>query len=88
MNRHITVSGVNLEIVEKGQGRPLLFLHPGEGLRPGDPWLDQLAMHHRVVAPHHPGFGGSARKGYPERPATKTSPGRRSSRRAGQRVDT
>jgi pimeloyl-ACP methyl ester carboxylesterase len=60
VNRHITVSGVNLEIVEKGQGRPLLFLHPGEGLRPGDPWLDQLAMHHRVVAPHHPGFGGSA----------------------------
>lgn len=60
MNRNITVSGVNLEIVEKGQGRPLLFLHPGEGLRPAEPWLDRLAEHHRVIAPHHPGFGGSA----------------------------
>jgi len=60
MSRHITVSGVDLEIEEKGQGRPLLFLHPGEGLRPDHPWLDLLARHHRVIAPHHPGFGGSA----------------------------
>jgi pimeloyl-ACP methyl ester carboxylesterase len=60
MGRHITVSGVTLEIEEKGQGRPLLFLHPGEGLQPDRPWLDRLARHHRVIAPHHPGFGGSA----------------------------
>ena len=58
MSRHVTVSGVSLEIEEAGQGRPILFLHPGEGLRPG-PWLDALAANHRVIAPHHPGFGGS-----------------------------
>ncbi|HET6606157.1 MAG TPA: alpha/beta hydrolase [Rhodopila sp.] len=60
MTRHIIVLGVDLEIVEKGQGRSLLFLHPGEGLRPADPWLDRLSQRHRVIAPHHPGFGGSA----------------------------
>jgi pimeloyl-ACP methyl ester carboxylesterase len=60
MSRHISVCGVALEIEEKGQGRPLLFLHPGEGLQPQRPWLDRLAEQHRVIAPHHPGFGGSA----------------------------
>lgn len=59
MSRHMTISGVNLEIEEKGQGRPILFLHPGEGLQPNRPWLDRLAENHRVIAPHHPGFGGS-----------------------------
>jgi pimeloyl-ACP methyl ester carboxylesterase len=60
MSRHVIISGVKLEIEEKGQGRPILFLHPGEGLQPNRPWLDKLAEHHRVIAPHHPGFGGSA----------------------------
>jgi pimeloyl-ACP methyl ester carboxylesterase len=60
MGRQATVSGVSLEIEEKGQGRPILFLHPGEGLQAGRPWLDALARDHRVIAPHHPGFGNSA----------------------------
>ncbi|HEY1410522.1 MAG TPA: alpha/beta hydrolase [Rhodopila sp.] len=59
MSRQVTISGVSLEIEEKGQGRPILFLHPGEGLQPNRPWLDKLAENHRVIAPHHPGFGGS-----------------------------
>jgi pimeloyl-ACP methyl ester carboxylesterase len=60
MSRHITISGVDLAIEEKGQGRPILFLHPGEGLQPDRPWLDRLAESHHVIAPHHPGFGASA----------------------------
>ena len=60
MSRSITVSGVTLDIEERGQGRPLLFLHPGEGLQPNRPWIDQLARTHRVIAPNHPGFGDSA----------------------------
>src|ERR1700712_3438605 len=59
MGRQITVSGVSLEIEEQGQGRPILFLHPGEGLQPNRAWLGELAKTHRVIAPHHPGFGGS-----------------------------
>ena len=60
MSRTLSVSGVNLELVEGGAGRPLLFLHAGEGLRPNLPWLQLLARHFHVLAPHHPGFGNSA----------------------------
>ncbi len=61
MSSHpVTVAGVALEIEEAGQGRALLFLHPGEGLQANRPWLEALAQHHRVIAPHHPGFGKSA----------------------------
>ncbi len=55
-----SVSGVDLDIVERGQGRPLLFLHAGEGLWPERPWLDALARSFRVIAPVHPGWGRSA----------------------------
>ena len=60
MSRQITLSGVTLEIEERGRGRPLLFLHPGEGLQANRPWLDGLAQSFTVIAPHHPGFGGSS----------------------------
>ena len=60
MSKRLTVSGVELDIEERGSGRPLLFLHAGEGLAPERPWLDQLAKTHRVIAPWHPGFGASA----------------------------
>jgi pimeloyl-ACP methyl ester carboxylesterase len=59
MNKSVTVAGVTLEVEEAGQGRPLLFLHPGEGLQPNRPWIEALAREHRVIAPHHPGFGNS-----------------------------
>src|SRR5215813_2243957 len=55
----ITVSGVRLEAIEKGRGRPLLFLHPGIGLDRNAPVIDRLAENARVIAPSHPGFGGS-----------------------------
>jgi len=53
------VAGASLELVERGAGRPLLFLHAGEGLAPERPWLDLLARHYRVLAPSHPGWGNS-----------------------------
>ncbi|MGE0426058.1 MAG: alpha/beta fold hydrolase [Reyranellaceae bacterium] len=56
----LSVAGVDLDIVERGQGRPLLFLHAGEGLWPDRPWLDALARRFRVIAPAHPGWGRSA----------------------------
>jgi pimeloyl-ACP methyl ester carboxylesterase len=60
MSQTITVAGVTLELEERGTGRPLLFLHAGEGLEPGREWLDLLSQHYRVFAPHHPGWGNSA----------------------------
>jgi pimeloyl-ACP methyl ester carboxylesterase len=55
----LTVDGVELEIVERGQGRPVLWLHGEEGLDPTAPFLDGLAGLGRVLAPCHPGFGHS-----------------------------
>jgi pimeloyl-ACP methyl ester carboxylesterase len=60
MSRAITVAGVSLELEERGEGRPLLFLHPGEGLEPRREWFDLLARRYRVIAPLHPGWGNSA----------------------------
>jgi len=60
MTRSIAIAGVSLELEERGEGRPLLFLHPGEGLEPRREWLDLLARRHRVIAPNHPGWGNSA----------------------------
>ena len=34
MTRTISLAGTTLELVERGEGRPLLFLHAGEGLAP------------------------------------------------------
>ena len=55
MTRTIALAGTTLEVIERGQGRPLLFLHTGEGLAPERPWLDLLAKRYRVIAPLHPG---------------------------------
>ncbi len=59
MTKTLAFSGTTLDYVERGAGRPLLFLHAGEGLMPQRPWLDRLARDFRVVAPWHPGYGGS-----------------------------
>ncbi len=59
MSQRMLVAGVDLELVERGQGRPLVFLHAGEGLWPDRPWLDLLAKRYRVIAPSHPGYGAS-----------------------------
>ena len=59
MGRAVAVAGVRLEIEEQGAGRPLLFLHPGEGVQAHRRWIEPLARQFRVIVPHHPGFGGS-----------------------------
>ena len=59
MSRILFVAGTPLEVVERGRGRTLLFLHAGEGLAPERPWLDLLARNYRVIAPWHPGWGNS-----------------------------
>jgi pimeloyl-ACP methyl ester carboxylesterase len=55
----IVVNDVTIEAVERGQGRPILFLHPGIGIDPAAPVLAELARGGRVIAPSHPGFGTS-----------------------------
>src|SRR6201984_2656526 len=59
MTKTISLAGTTLELVERGRGRPLLFLHAGEGLAPERPWLQLLSRNNRVIAPWHPGYGNS-----------------------------
>ena len=59
MTKTMSVAGIDLELVERGNGRPLLFLHAGEGLAPERPWLELLSLRFRVIAPWHPGYGHS-----------------------------
>jgi pimeloyl-ACP methyl ester carboxylesterase len=59
MTKMLSVAGTSLEVLERGQGRPLLFLHAGEGLGRERPWFDLLARRYRVIAPLHPGWGNS-----------------------------
>lgn len=57
--QRIEISDVGIDLWQKGSGRPLLFLHPGDGFTPGDPFLSALSAHFDVQAPWHPGFGHS-----------------------------
>ena len=60
----LNVHGIAVDIVHRGEGRPLLFLHSDRGVEPEAPWLDCLARHWRVIAPTHPGFGHSDLPGW------------------------
>jgi pimeloyl-ACP methyl ester carboxylesterase len=62
-----TVRGVRLEALELGGGPTLLFLHAGYGLDFEAASLERLGAQTRVIAPTHPGFGGS------ERPSSVTT---------------
>ena len=55
----MVVNGVTITAVDRGKGRPILFLHPGIGIDPAAPVLAELARGGRVIAPSHPGFGAS-----------------------------
>src|SRR5437879_10699019 len=57
----LDVSGIPLEVLRRGAGRPLVLLHGEAPIDPGAPVLDLLAARTRVVAPTHPGFGHSTR---------------------------
>jgi pimeloyl-ACP methyl ester carboxylesterase len=46
------------EVWEAGEGDPLLYLH-GEGRPAWSPFLDALAERRHLIAPLHPGYGGS-----------------------------
>ena len=56
----ISIAGVELEVFERGQGAPILYLHGGGGIGLDLPFLELLAKERRVIAPSHPGFGKSS----------------------------
>ena len=55
----LVVNGTRIDMIERGSGRPLLFLHAENGIEPALPAIDELAKGARVIAPTHPGYGSS-----------------------------
>jgi pimeloyl-ACP methyl ester carboxylesterase len=55
----LVVEGTRIDLIERGKGRPILFLHAENGIEPAHASIDELAKSARVVAPTHPGFGRS-----------------------------
>jgi pimeloyl-ACP methyl ester carboxylesterase len=56
----ISIAGVELELIDRGQGSAMLYLHGGAGISVDLPFLELLAKERRVIAPSHPGFGKSS----------------------------
>ena len=57
----VRVRDIDLEVVRRGTGRTILFLHGFHTLEPEAPFLELLSRKAFVLAPSHPGFGASAR---------------------------
>src|SRR5665213_88716 len=55
----LVVEGTRLDMIERGAGQPLLFLHAENGIEPASAAIEALAKGARVIAPTHPGFGRS-----------------------------
>jgi pimeloyl-ACP methyl ester carboxylesterase len=57
----LSVGGIELEVVRRGAGRPVLLLHGPQHVDPRGRLLELLGGHAEVIAPSHPGFGHSSR---------------------------
>ena len=57
----LSVGGIELEVVRRSTGRPLLLLHGAQTVDPRARFLDLLGAHAEIIAPSHPGFGHSPR---------------------------
>src|SRR5258707_1408198 len=55
----IEINGCKLSLARGGKGAPLIYLHGTDGLADWPGLLDTLAERFDVIAPDHPGFGGS-----------------------------
>jgi len=55
----LVVEGVRIDLIERGAGRPLVFLHAENGMTPALAAIEELAKSAHVIAPTHPGFGRS-----------------------------
>jgi pimeloyl-ACP methyl ester carboxylesterase len=57
----LRVGPLDLEVLCRGSGRPILLIHGVNPVSPKAPFLDALAEHGEIIAPSHPGFGNSPR---------------------------
>ena len=57
----LTLRDIDLEVIRRGSGRTIVFLHGFHPLDADAPFLECLSRRACVLAPSHPGFGASAR---------------------------
>jgi pimeloyl-ACP methyl ester carboxylesterase len=57
----LNVLGIELEVLRRGSGRPMLLLHGFDTIDSEAPFLDLLGRHAEIIAPSSPGFGRSPR---------------------------
>jgi pimeloyl-ACP methyl ester carboxylesterase len=57
----LSVAGMELEVLRRGAGRPVLLLHGFQNVDPRARFLDLLGRYAEIIAPSHPGFGHSPR---------------------------
>ena len=58
-SNRLTLASIEIELIDRGSGAPILYLHGGAGTGRDLPFIELLAKTHRVIAPSHPGFGPS-----------------------------
>ena len=57
----ISIAGIELEMLERGQGAPLIYLHGGGGIGADGPFLDSARATNAASSRHRiPGFGKSS----------------------------
>lgn len=53
----VVVNGTRIDMIERGKGPALLFLHAENGIEPARSAIDELSKSAHVIAPTHPGYG-------------------------------
>jgi pimeloyl-ACP methyl ester carboxylesterase len=59
MSERLDLGDVQIDFIDRGTGPTVFLLHGFYGLRSDDPFVADLALRARVIAPTHPGFGHS-----------------------------
>src|SRR5260370_7425079 len=57
----MTINGIELEVLRRGKGTPVLLLHGMDTVHPKARFLDLLGHHAEIIAPSSPGFGNTQR---------------------------
>src|SRR5436305_12110235 len=57
----MTIAGIELEVLRRGAGTPVLLLHGMDTVHPQARFLDLLGRHAQIIAPSSPGFGNTKR---------------------------